>query len=413
MATTADVGTHLTRKGFELLAKALAGSELRYTKIKLGDSMRNGRLVEPTRAEQYEFTDLISPKDFDLPLIDCAFTGGGTCTIKCRVSNKTLAEGFYNRELGLFAVDPDTNQEVLYCYRNAGNYCEFIPAGDSSTVYDVVLAVVTVVQEATNVTAIIDTSLAYVSQSEFSAHVDSSTPHPNIPQRKSDVTTTTYFWVTSNDNNLHKITSDNVRTLILGGDAATIPQLTRRVRQTEVNIANLYMQLSAEREMGLSPNLLLVEDFAGDSYVDDYTRKVITTVAGVYGVQIESDDNILAGHWYTITDGVQDEYVQVKSVAKNMGAVVAIFTDKLTNTYNLDHAQLMRSTALIRDGWAQGSGRFRGTRKTFAMKTPWTGLSANTPATLTLGTTLDNADSFDVTGDGGFTKNGEFTIVTA
>lgn len=410
MAETVDVGTHLTRRGFDVLAKALAGSELRYTRIKLGDSMRDGVLVEPTRDEEYEFNDLINSKDFDLPLIDCAFTGGGTATIKCRVSNKELAEGFHNRELGLFAIDPDTEEEILYCYRNAGNLCEFIPAGDSSTVYDVTLAVVTVVQEATNVTAIIDMSMAYVSQSEFNAHVDSSTPHPNTPTLKPEVTTTTYFWVTSNDRHLHPMSTDNVRSLILGGDASTIPQLTKRVSQTETNIANLYMQLNAEREMGLAPNLLLVEDFTSGGYIDDYTRKIITTVAGVYGVQLESDDNILSGHWYTITDGVRDEYVQVKSVAKNMGAVVVIFTDKLTKTYNLDNAQLMRSTALIRDGYAQGSGRFRSARYTFWLKDPWRGVSANVETTLTLGTTVDNASSFEITGEGGFTANGEFTI---
>lgn len=410
MAETVDVGTHLTRRGFDVLAKALAGSELRYTRIKLGDSMRNGVLVEPTRDEEYEFNDLINSKDFDLPLVDCAFTGGGTCTIKCRVSNKELATGFHNRELGLFAIDPDTGREILYCYRNVGNLCEYIPAGDSSTVYDVILAVVTVVQEATNVTAIIDMSMAYVSQTEFNAHVDSAAPHPNTPTLKPEVTTTTYFWVTSNDRHLHPMSADNVRSLILGGDASTIPQLTRRLRQAETNLANLYMQLDAEKEMGLQANLLLVEDFTDGDNLDTYTRKIITTVAGVYGVQLESDGDILAGHWYTITDGTQDEYVQVKSVAKNMGAVIVIFTNKLTKTYNLDNAQLMRSTALIRDGYAQGSGRFRSDRHVFWLREPWRGMPANTEATLTLGTTLDNAASFEITGEGGFTANGEFTI---
>lgn len=410
MAETTLEGTHLTRAGFTLLAKALAGKQLKYTKIQIGDSMRNGKLVEPTREQQYEFTSLIGPKDFELPLIDCSFTGGGTVTVKFRLSNKELTEGFYNRELGIFAQDPDTKKEVLYCYRNVGNLCEWIPAGDSTNVYDVIVAVVTVVQEAANVTAIIDASMAYVSQAEFNEHIAATTPHPNAPSLKSEVTTTDNFWVTDSDSHLHPMTAENTRRLILGGDASTLPQLTNRVTQAETNIANLFMQLNAERDIGLQANLLLLEDFADSTHIDTYNVKIITTVAGVYGVELETDTDILAGHWYTITDGVRDEYVQVKSVAKNMGKVVAVFQDKLSKTYNLDQSQLMRTTALIRDGYAQGAGRTRSKRYLFAMKEPWQGKGAGAASVLTLGTTIDNADSFDISGDGDFTSKGEFTI---
>ena len=203
--------------------------------------------------------------------------------------------------------------------------------------------------------------------------------------------------------------TENVRTLILGDDTDTLPQLNKRVIQTEINIANLYMQLNAEREIGLQPNLLLMEDFSDSANIDTYNAKIITTVAGVRGVQIPTDEGILAGHWYTITDGVRDEYVRVKSVAKNDGAIVAIFDNVLTNTYTLANAQLMRSTALIRNGNAQGSGRFRTGSWGTAM-TEWKGLSSNTAATLTLGTTLSNAAAFEIEGEGGFTTNGEFTI---
>ena len=112
MADTTTDGTHLTKAGFLLLAKALAGKTLTYTKISLGNSERSGNVVYPTRAQQFEFTSLINPK-MTLPLIDVAFTGGGCATVKGKLSNATLAEGFFNRELGLFAKDPDTGNEVL------------------------------------------------------------------------------------------------------------------------------------------------------------------------------------------------------------------------------------------------------------------------------------------------------------
>ena len=77
MADTTLESTHLTRAGFLLLAKALAGKQLTYTKIAIGDSERSGNVVYPSRAQQYEYTALINPK-MNLPLIDVAFTGGGT-----------------------------------------------------------------------------------------------------------------------------------------------------------------------------------------------------------------------------------------------------------------------------------------------------------------------------------------------
>ena len=78
-------GSHLTKDGFDLLAKAVAGKQLVYSKIQFGDSMRDGQLVEPTREEENNFTSLINAKDFTLPIVDCRFTGGGTACIKCRV----------------------------------------------------------------------------------------------------------------------------------------------------------------------------------------------------------------------------------------------------------------------------------------------------------------------------------------
>ena len=69
----------------------------------------------------------------------------------------------------------------------------------------------------------------------------------------------------------------------------------------------------------------------------------------------------------------------------------------------------MRTTALLKNGSAQGSGRFRTDRHGFAAGT-WIGKANNVASTLTLDTTLSNADSFTIEGPGDFTANGEFTI---
>jgi hypothetical protein len=401
-------GTHLTRHGFELLAKALAGKELHYTRIKLGDSMNGSDLVEPTLEEQYEFNDLIHHRDFDVPMVGIDRPGGGMVSVSFRVNNANIPEGFWLREMGLFALDPDTDEEILYAYRNTGVLSEWVPDSSARTVYDVILTLVTVIQEAENVTAVIDMGLAYVTQAEFQEHINSTRPHPNSPTLGDEITTTKYFWAQDDDINLHPISTDNTRRLILGGDAADIPKMDRRLTQTEINIANLYAQLNAEREMGLKPNLMLIDDFIDADNTDLYNCRVIAQAAGIAEIELDDDKNILNGCWYTITDGLQNEYVQVRSVAKNGGKTIVMFNQLLNNTYNLDNTFLMRTTSLIYDGYALGAGDLRG--KTYTFAETWQGIGANATETQILLTTQSNIDNFELRGNTAFTANGEFTL---
>lgn len=405
-------GTHLTRWGFKLLADALAGRELKFVNVKLGDSVRDGETVYPSREEAYEFDDLINAREFlpegEAPFVSIDRIGGGQVSISFMIRNAYIKEGFFAREMGLFAVDTDTGEEHLYCYDNVGDQCDWVPDSTSKRLSDVRMSIVTTIKEAANVTAIIDGGLAYVTQTEFKAHVDAVRPHPNAPCLGDAVTTTKYFWAQDDDINLHPISTDNAKRLILGSDAADIPKIDRRLTQTEINIANLYMQLNAERELGLEPNLMLVEDFADTAHVDTYSCRVTAQAAGIAEICVDTDADILCGHWYTITDGINQEYLQVRSVAKNPEAVIVIFEQLLINTYNLACTYLMRSTARIIDGCATGAGDLRG--KTYTFTDVWKGTGADTAITQSLNTTQSNIDNFDISGDYAFTSAGEFTL---
>lgn len=409
--TTTD-GTHLTRWGFKLLADALAGRELRFVNVKLGDSVRDGEIVYPTREEAYEFDDLINAREFlpegEAPFVSIDRIGGGMVSVSFMIRNANIEQGFYNREMGLFAVDSDTGEEHLYCYCNVGDLCEWVPDSTSKRLADVRMSIVTVIQEAANVTAIIDGGLAYVTQAEFKAHVDAVRPHPNAPCLGDEVTTTKYFWAQDDDINLHPISTYNARRLILGSDAADIPKIDRRLTQAEINVANLYMQLNSERELGLEPNLMLVEDFADTAHVDTYECRVTAQAAGIAEICVDNDADILCGHWYTITDGINQEYLQVRSIAKNPEAVIVIFEQILNKTYNLACTYLMRSTARIIDGCATGAGDLRG--KTYTFPDVWQGTGANQAATQVLNTSQGNVDNFVLSGDYAFTSNAEFTL---
>lgn len=403
----AKEGTKITRRGFDLLGKAIAGKELHFTRVRIGDAVVNGEMVLPSDEEAYEMNALINPR-MDITMTDCQFTGGGTCAVKCQVRNAEVKEGFRIAEVGLFATDPDTGEEILYCYRNTGIASDWMPSGDGAVLWDITLSIITVVDKATNVTAVIDANLAYVSQNEFAAHVNANNPHPNIPNVQSDIDYAPRVWAENNDLQLHPIAIENLARQILGGDANSIPKISSRLTQAEINLANLYMQLNMEKELGLQPNLMLVEDFEDKKNCDLYSCAVVTAAAGVNTIQLESDQGILPGSWYTISDGTRSEYVQIHSVIKNGDKVMVVLEQLLTNTYDLTRTRLLRSSTLINNGEATGAGDILGQQLT--IDEVWKGTGGNVENELILDTTQKNSSSFTITGDGGFNTNGFFTL---
>lgn len=403
----AKEGTRLTRRGFELMGKAIAGKELHYTRVALGDATVNGQMILPSEDDAYEFNDLINPR-MNVPMSEIRHNGGGTVIVKTQLKNADVTEGFHIAEIGLFAIDPDTGEEVLYCYRNSGIASDYMPASGGSVVWDITLSIITVVDKATNITAVIDANLAYLSQAEFTDHVNSANPHPNIPQVSTAVDYASSIWTSSDDNQLHPITIENLSRQILGGDASDIPKMNSRLTQAEINLSNLYLQLNAEADLGLHANLMLVEDFAEKACCDLYECKVITAVAGINNIQLESDNGILAGCWYTLTDGAQSEYVQIRSVVRNGDAYVAILEHQLAKTYDLTRTKLIRSSVLITNETAQGAGDIRGVNLKFDLV--WQGTGGNVASTLPLETYQKNSGDFTVSGDGSFTADGFFTL---
>lgn len=91
------------------------------------------------------------------------------------LSNADVTTGFYFREVGLFATDPDAG-EILYAYANSGSTADYIaPAGDG--VIEKTFDTVVVIGTTSNVSAIIDDSLVFTRESEFNAKFDASGGH--------------------------------------------------------------------------------------------------------------------------------------------------------------------------------------------------------------------------------------------
>jgi hypothetical protein len=136
-------GLVLTQAGRNLQAKAQIGAPLTFSRVALGD----GISAAPDAMAALDNEQLsLSIQDFEV-------IGDGTSRMRVIMTNESLDNGFFVRELGVFAEDPDTGEEQLYSYSNAGDQPDFLPAGGGATLVENVFDLYTVVGNAQNVTA--------------------------------------------------------------------------------------------------------------------------------------------------------------------------------------------------------------------------------------------------------------------
>lgn len=136
----------ITLKGAVAIAALVAGGTLEFTRIAVGD----GNI--PAGQTAMTMTDL-AHRLFDVDINEVYSDSESQATVTGVFNNSQTQTGFYYRELGLFAKDPATGAEILYCYGNAGTEAEWIsPAGEESVIEKEV-HIVTLVGNATEVTA--------------------------------------------------------------------------------------------------------------------------------------------------------------------------------------------------------------------------------------------------------------------
>ena len=201
----------LTYKGLDLLAKGQLGNTIHFTRVLMGD----GEIGESQDIRQLE--GLVSPK-LELPIKDMTITGVGTVVMEAELKNNKLQYGFFAKEIGIFAKDGEDGEEILYSYRNTGADSEYIPAGGGSEVWNLLYDVITVIDQAENVTAEINGDVAYVTKLDFKEHCDSATPHPNFAKIGDEVETTNYFncGLSKAGGKIDHISIDSARKIILG-----------------------------------------------------------------------------------------------------------------------------------------------------------------------------------------------------
>lgn len=151
-------GIFFTNRGKALQAKVQTGAELAFTKLAVGDGNLAGQAIADMTALIHPVKNLAINRLKTLP--------GGKAEVGGVLTNQGLAAGFYWRELGVFAQDPDLG-EILYCYGNAGALAEYIPSPGGAEILEKQVNVVTLIGNATNITASIDESLVYATQQDI------------------------------------------------------------------------------------------------------------------------------------------------------------------------------------------------------------------------------------------------------
>lgn len=136
------------------------------TKLKVGDG-------EPHEIES--MTDLAAPK-LDIGISSISPTDAGICDIEGVITNAELEKGFYMRELGIYATDPEEG-EILYAVAT-DSHADYLQAKGSSTTLSVGLHVQVVITNADSVMAIIDPK-GLTTRTDLAAHDESDAAHEN------------------------------------------------------------------------------------------------------------------------------------------------------------------------------------------------------------------------------------------
>ncbi|WP_036647300.1 phage tail protein [Paenibacillus wynnii] len=164
-------GFTLTNKGRTLQSKAQSGVQLSYTRIAVGSGQLGGQSI-------LLLNTLIDQKK-SLPVTRLRMQPPNKAIIGAVLSNQDVTTGFYFREIGVFATDPDEG-EILYCYANSGTDAEYIPVVGGADIIEKTIDCTVIIGTASNVTATINESLVLTSLETFNEHTDAAVlDHPD------------------------------------------------------------------------------------------------------------------------------------------------------------------------------------------------------------------------------------------
>ncbi len=384
-------GMILTEAGRNLLALAMTGQNLIFTRAFIGDG------ILPANSDASKRTALINSK-MELPIQSISKTEQiGTCEIVLELSNQNLTQGFFVNEYGVFAKIQGGN-EILYAYRNTGANLQFLPGFNGVDLIHYTLSLITVIAQAQNVTAIINSQNSYVTLPVLDGRMQSLfSGQANLAG----------FWSYSiqGEKILRPQSLADVKQAILG--TGNVSELVSRIERLEDNLAQTLLTLEMQ-ELYPGYTHYIIEDFKNVNQLDLFECKITSIIAGDDSIDCDPIDGMLPGSWYMVSDNINSELVQVHSVSVENGIQRIILEDVIKNTYTLKNAYLYRTSCVINNNLASGPGSKQNI--TWTPSIFWQGFNDNSSGEIKLDTSTANSIAFNFSGSIALNSDGFITL---
>lgn len=153
---------YITKQGALLAAKTLQGKKIEFDHAEVGSGNLSGNAVDKTA---------LTTKVLECPIQKVEITENTQAKVSFIFKNTDANNGFYFREIGLFAIDPDTKAKVLYAYTNAETTAEYINNSIAEKI-EKHISINVIVDNAQNVNITLDTNQIYVTEKEMREAID-------------------------------------------------------------------------------------------------------------------------------------------------------------------------------------------------------------------------------------------------
>ncbi|WP_418480518.1 hypothetical protein [Dysosmobacter sp.] len=163
----------LTNAGKALYYDNMAGTQIVFTTIQLGSGNISGPIAPMTALVTPVVTINAEAKS----------VSGQYAEISGHFSNAQLTDGFYFREIGVFAANPDypndRGKDILYCYQNAYDTADFIPVASVETV-EKNITIPVIIGDAAAVSCTLSRSLILASMEDLDNHNKNQNAHEDL-----------------------------------------------------------------------------------------------------------------------------------------------------------------------------------------------------------------------------------------
>lgn len=148
---------YITKQGALLAAKTLQGKKIKFDHAEIGSGALTGNAADKTA---------LTTKVLECEISKVEITQDTQASVSFMFKNTDAPNAFNFREIGLFAIDPDTKNKILYAYTNAGNTAEYINNSVAEKI-EKHIQINIVVDNASNVTITLDDTQIYVTEKEL------------------------------------------------------------------------------------------------------------------------------------------------------------------------------------------------------------------------------------------------------